>query len=289
VMLPALALTVIADEIGQTLAQSVYGALQPYDAFNWVVSIGINTAFLSQIWFINIWPGSNGPFWSISYEFWFYLIFAVAMFSTGKWRFLLMMATLLVAGPTILGAFPIWFLGVALFMYLARHPGNLKTLAWPLWLVTWALAALAMWINAGTLLKNEFPADAEHARWGVNFWPVSYALGLLVTLNIYAFSGINAFGAFFSRHGRVIRIAADTSFGLYLFHYPLLYLTKAVLVSSGMSGYALGFAVLLIPFVASVLLAHYCEGFKPILRIWLEDILSRISLRMSVRLHSPEL
>lgn len=282
VMLPALALTVVADEVGQALALSVYGALQPYSAFKWTASIAINTAFLSQIWSFNIWPGSNGPFWSISYEFWFYLIFATALFSKGNLRFILMTATLLVAGPKILGAFPIWFLGVALFMYLARHPCNPKTLAWPLWLLTWALAALAMWIDAATLLKAEFPGAAEQAPWGVNFWPISYSLGLLVTLNIYAFSGINEFGAFLSRHSKTIRTAADTSFGLYLFHYPLLHLTKAILVWSGVGGAALGIAVFLIPLLASVVLAHYCESFKPIFRIWLEHIFNKMSRRTPV-------
>lgn len=277
VMLPALALTVVADLLGQSLALEVYGALQPYDLFKWVASIGINTAFMSQIWFLSIWPGSNGPFWSISYEFWFYVIFGIAMFARGKSRLLLLGAAVVIAGPAILGAFPVWVLGVALFLHLRSHPGASKHVAWCLWLLTWIAAGVAMWADVGASLSAAFPTEWAFAKWGVNFWPMSYSLGLLVTLNIYAFSGMNAFGDFMSRYSRRIRIAADTSFGLYLFHYPLLYVTKAVLTSLDVDGSALGWTVLVVPLVISISLAHWCEGLKPLFRRTLERLAMRPS------------
>lgn len=61
----------------------------------------------------------------------------------------------------------------------------------------------------------------------------------------------------------MIRIGADTSFGLYLFHYPLMYLTKAVLNTAGLRDGTLFTATIYVaPFLVATLLAAQCEKRK---------------------------
>lgn len=66
VCLPALALTVAADLSGQYLSLESYAPFQPYSAFKWLATIGTNSLFLNQVWHLNIYAGTNGPFWSLS-------------------------------------------------------------------------------------------------------------------------------------------------------------------------------------------------------------------------------
>ena len=67
----------------------------------------------------------------------------------------------------------------------------------------------------------------------------------------------------------LIAIGADASFGLYLFHYPLLYLTKTVLHQAGLTQGPLFIGVMyVVPFVVAVLLALHCERLKgPLQRV----------------------
>jgi peptidoglycan/LPS O-acetylase OafA/YrhL len=74
VALPALVITAMLGVVG--------GVLRP--AFNWgdrsFISYVISLSFTNQIWFASIEPGNNGPFWSIGYEVWYYIIFGCAVF-----------------------------------------------------------------------------------------------------------------------------------------------------------------------------------------------------------------
>ena len=51
----------------------------------WVVFLAAAT-FTNEIWFSSIRPFSNGPFWSLGYEAWYYAIFGVWTFTRGRRR-----------------------------------------------------------------------------------------------------------------------------------------------------------------------------------------------------------
>ena len=57
-------------------------------------------------------PGSNGPWWSLGYEAWYYAIFALMFFTNGRKRWLFAGAAMLVAGPKIWLLMPSWLMGV---------------------------------------------------------------------------------------------------------------------------------------------------------------------------------
>jgi peptidoglycan/LPS O-acetylase OafA/YrhL len=101
---------------------------------------------------------------------------------------------------------------------------------------------------------------------GVDFVPVSYAIGIIVATNIYGFALMgNSLVAPLEKASRLIRYGADISFGLYLFHYPLMYLTRAVLTAMGTtSGGFFILSIYLVPFMASAFLALQCEKHKAV-------------------------
>jgi peptidoglycan/LPS O-acetylase OafA/YrhL len=130
VLLPALGLTLFWDWLGIRLAgaHAIYTGLPQswtHDFFNVSERLGPsvffgNVCFLQTIYVPPL--GSNDPLWSLSYEFWYYLLFPlilVGLFrSPGIYRKLAFAAmttlVLLVVNRQILLYFPIWLIGAAI-------------------------------------------------------------------------------------------------------------------------------------------------------------------------------
>lgn len=161
--------------------------------------------------------GSNQPLWTISLEFWFYVVFglfAAALARTGNARPILLSAAVaasLLLGPTFLVYFALWCIGAG----LAALPRRAR-LPWPFALVIFILLlAVARFYQAYTdgdetlrILKNTVIA-------------LSFAV-LLVSMR-----------------GRSLRLLewmqplnrwfADFSYSLYLIHYPVMIFLLAIL------------------------------------------------------------
>jgi peptidoglycan/LPS O-acetylase OafA/YrhL len=280
VVLPAIGLTFLLDTVGQALAPAAYAPLMPYSPLKWLIAGLANASFLNQFWLFSIWPGSNGPFWSIAYEFWYYAIFGACFYLTGWRRFALTTLTLLVAGPKIIFGFPIWLIGAALCLALARSTRpNAARLGRVVWWGSLALIAGFFAFDLPTRLAAAFPAFAQFGRdtWEVDFLPESYLLGLILGLNL---GGFILMAGSLGRTPRPfvmpIRIAADASFGLYLFHYPIGYFVKAVLWNQGITG-GTGYVatIYLVSFAASFGLGLLFDPLRKPLRRWLDRLCAR--------------
>lgn len=284
VVLPAILLTLVLDTIGQWLALSAYTPMQPYSVFKWVAASGITALFVNEIWFLDIWLGTNGPFWSLSYEFWYYAIFAALIYFRG-WR--RVAATGLVAGiagPGILIALPVWLLGVGLYHLLRKQAatdGRFRG-AIALAVSTGCLVAYVMLGGAKVFSALPFHFALVNIKpWGINFWPQSYLVGLLIALNIYGFARIQqVFRNPSEKFVNLVRKTGETSFGLYLFHYPLMYFCKAVLaVAHVASGTPYILALYVAPFVAATWLSVKCEPLKLVLSSFLKSMLKNDKAR----------
>jgi peptidoglycan/LPS O-acetylase OafA/YrhL len=108
VVLPAVLLTVPLDMLGNSFSPELYQAF-PYDRP--LLRIILNALYLNETW-LHVRLFSNGPLWSVSYEFWYYAIFGVWFFLRGWKRYLATAITILIAGPLILVMAPVWLLGV---------------------------------------------------------------------------------------------------------------------------------------------------------------------------------
>ena len=137
VLIPAIIATLIIDRI--SILSAPFGSFVHVGGFAHIQQVPLEEhlsipVLLGNIFFLQgiLVPtfGSNGPLWSLSYEFWYYVIFPliwVAFYRRQAWLgqiicLLLTAIILLFVGRGIALHFPIWLLGVS--AHLARNYAN---------------------------------------------------------------------------------------------------------------------------------------------------------------------
>jgi len=215
VVLPAIVLTVLCDVIGTHFNPSVYDmAREPQPFLRGLAGV----LFLSDSWGWNLDLLSNSAYWSLPYEFFYYVLFGVAIFSRGAMRLALLIVVALVAGPNILVLLPIWLFGVVAYRITTTVSISVR-----FGFVLWATSGLGV-LGMGIL---EFVGAVPRLNGFLLpylFSPFDYFTGILVAINIFAASFLPLHLARFSKP---IAACAGSTFALYLFHVPLLHLAAA--------------------------------------------------------------
>jgi peptidoglycan/LPS O-acetylase OafA/YrhL len=165
--------------------------------------VGVSLVFANWWWFERIVPFSDGPYWSLSFEASYYLIWGLYIFG-GKWRWYGVALASLMVGPKILLLFPIWLAGAAMQRSGVRFSRTGAVLALP-------VAAVCIVLGK---FYNVLPADPwfEEASFP-SHWLRGFGI-CLVLLSALTLSPLGRRGA--------IGWLADRSFTIYLLHYPLL-------------------------------------------------------------------
>lgn len=272
VVIPALILTITLDAIGSHIYVAVYnGPWVPTDHFG--VRLVANLFFVNQIWFLSIRPFSDGPFWSIGYEFWYYVIFAAAFYVRHPRRYLVLALICLFVGPKILLLLPVWLLGVWAYSRTVRG-AVAEHIGWILF--TGSIAAYIFFREMGlpqlfldwtfSHLGKSFVLDK--LTWS-QFFLSSYVAGILVALNFVGFSAIShRFSLFFKLLKRPIRYFAGFTFAIYLFHVPLLQFFTAV--SNNVRDESVHNTIVIVGTVLFIwLFGMITERRKSELRVWL--------------------
>ena len=284
VAIPALIFCYILDVIGQSAMPDIYAAVgyQGGVSFEALVS---GATFTNQIWFWNIQPGSNGPYWSLGYEAWYYLIFALFFFAQGVWRWVLAGAAAFIAGPKIMLLAPSWLIGVWVWQVIKSE--RLQALSRPLaW--TLLIAPLVFYLIAHSsflhwqlrAVSEGWFGQAEMALLGPSdtfLW--SAVLGVLTGAHVLGaaavFSGeAKLVGA---RLETAVRWVAGGSFALYLIHFPVMHFAGALL-PGGVEDVWRQSLVLLIPILISYVFAEVSERRRPALRAWMRRQVPSASL-----------
>jgi peptidoglycan/LPS O-acetylase OafA/YrhL len=182
---------------------------------------------VNELWFSSVRPFSNGPFWSLGYEFWYYVIFAAAYYLKSPLKYLVVAALCLLVGPKILILFPVWLLGVWVYFKIKTKPVA-EPVGWALVLGTTTAYLLFQQYGFPQLLLDwtvgQLGSKFVHDQmmYSEKFLS-SYVVGVLVATH---FVGIASVAPRLSRaFGRLegpIRYLAGYTFAAYLFHYPLL-------------------------------------------------------------------
>ncbi len=107
-LLAAFAIGSIAAQIPGVTVESGYQLLKPW------IYLPFHGLFLGEVWALAETPPWLVPYWSLSYEVWYYVLFAAAFYGRGVWRALLVAAVLLVMGPKLWLLLPVWLAGVLL-------------------------------------------------------------------------------------------------------------------------------------------------------------------------------
>jgi peptidoglycan/LPS O-acetylase OafA/YrhL len=234
VVVPALLLTVILDYAGSRIAPSLY---DPEWTDNPVLRLAANLFFVNELWFSSIRPFSNAPFWSIGYEFWYYVVFAAAFFVRRPASFGWLGLVALVIGPRILVLLPIWLLGVWVYYRTITRPVN-APLGWLLVLCSAGGYLLYLVLRGHEYLFEftvrqlgmfEYIVRKLGIGYANNFFGWSnhflsnYLVGILVAAHFLGIAAIApTVGKVLLPLAIPIRAAAAYTFSIYLFHFPLL-------------------------------------------------------------------
>jgi peptidoglycan/LPS O-acetylase OafA/YrhL len=201
-----------------------WGSLQA-----WPEKLAATLTFSTETaWWHNFTLPGGAPMWSMSYEFWYYFVFAFAvLFARRLWGMVLAALCAIWLGPNGLVLFVVWLMGVATF-HLFRRVALPRAAAWALTLAGLA-GAIALqrsgWRYSCLNTEVLFGADWDHATW----FPYYYLVGLCLVMHILGVLGVLADREreFPGLIAGAIRRVAHCAFFLYLTHIPVMFLFKA--------------------------------------------------------------
>jgi peptidoglycan/LPS O-acetylase OafA/YrhL len=266
VLLPALLFTLLCDYYGSYLVSDdgYNGAWHPLlssgpgvgeDAIDLGFSAFFGNLLFLQTMVVPVY-GSNGPLWSLAYEFWYYIAFPLLAFAILEKKLVALLALLVLmlvlyfANPGILIGFSYWLLGWLASMAITHF----KKPSYGRFLLA-ALFFLAM------LTLSKFTGNI----WGEVIVAISTGV-LLLSLTIVS-----------SRNQTIANIVSkfsDFSYSLYLFHFPFMAFYWFVLVAPvqfqpSILAYAHAFVLLMVCLAFCFLMYWIFERRTLELRNWM--------------------
>ncbi len=203
---------------------------------NLVIRFILNLTFLSQSWTLCSTPPFNGPFWSVNYEFMYYLLIGATLIPKKSTKILLIVTVIIISGPKVIILAPTWFIGSLLYKVSSKKLMNTK-ISLGLFLITCVLLLLIIQYP----LRFPFTKELQdNLFFGMNLllswnYQSDYIFSFIVALNIYSFFGISKAilekgnVVIIEKLMRIMRPISNCSYTLYLFHLPLLYLYVSIL------------------------------------------------------------
>jgi len=278
VMLPALLFTVVAD-----LTIRNFSTEPTVQAGNYLLRIAATICFTGQIWSLDLTPYLNMPFWSLSFEAFYYGIYGFAFYLRGWRRPIAACAGCMLAGPSILFMAPLWFFGCFLqdaYQWAHRSAKRSAVVLVPTVIAgAAALFALVMLPNpkrrviSDCVLAIDRKLQPLHMHWASTWcWEVAIPFGAAIFCALLVFQRIPV--SSHSRLVRSVRFVADGTFALYLFHSPMLDLISTIVPYDKSSRLQLA-AVFLFIVVVCILLERPCLMLKNLIRERLLSMLAR--------------
>lgn len=239
VAIPAVVLTIVLDYLGSAIFPALYADHWTEDSTltnlgtPLPLQCGATLTFVNQIWNLDVWPGTNSPFWSLGYEAAYYVIFGVAFYMQRAWRrALALILVCVVVGPKILLLLPVWLMGVGVWHIYKRavippFAGvafcAVSIFYYVLFMAGGAHSALD---HTTEILTAGLPSGMI---WRSGHFLSNYVSGLLFSVLLIGLKGLE--GVLFpllTAFGSSIRAMAHCTFSMYLYHYPLVYFFRAV-------------------------------------------------------------
>lgn len=258
VILPAMTLTLILDAIGQSINAESYLHSHAASGGSALSGYLFSITMLNKSWGIDQHFGSNGAYWSIPYEFWYYFIFGGFMLMKGWRRIVFTLVGVAIAGPKILILLPVWLLGVGAYHLLKRGlPGQLGLIVA---IASMVFLIMMLWSDYSSLGKAKFMGMLPDSL------PWKYVVGICVAAHIYGISQtVERLNRLFQLIHRPLSWFAGSTLALYLFHLPVIGLVNAIATITGRSGYTTA-TLVIAPFALALTFGYWCELQKKPLR-----------------------
>jgi peptidoglycan/LPS O-acetylase OafA/YrhL len=264
VVLPALLLTAVCNYLMELRYPTAFEAFQSGGITGVALSYLGTAVFVNRFW---LWPDldvPNTPFWTLSFEAFYYLAIAILVFARGRGRILGILVLVSMAGPSMVLLAPTWLLGYLAYHVSRRRQAGARS-AIPVWLfgLIWviglALLPLCSFIELYFRESLSFLRTPDHT---IGALLAAYAAATCFAINVLAF---NAFSEraepFLVPIAAIIRWLGSMTFALYLFHQPVLSLFTVYHVPDRSSAAQL---VLLVggTFLVVATLGRFCENTK---------------------------
>ena len=270
-VLPALLLAAILELIGRRINHGFYADLsRGHDVMRYAWA----SVFLQNVWWMSASPPTNPPMWSLCYEFWYYAIFGMAIFSKGGAirKILSVLPVAFIAGPNVLLLMPCWLFGVLVYVAGSRsaaRPGR----AYGYFIL--AAAAFLFFILVGPDYPKPLGAPPYYFSAGfVSDWGFAAAVAFTIAgCDSWLRSNLDETLA----HGaaaKAVRNCADHTFPLYLYHFPILvFVTATVPFDKNSTGQRLAMtgATLVVVLVLSWATESQRKRWKSLFE-WLWDV-----------------
>jgi peptidoglycan/LPS O-acetylase OafA/YrhL len=264
-------LTLVLDWAGHAIHAGSYASARVDNPGSLLEGYGLSLLMLNQSWNLNQHFGSDGAYWSIPYEFWYYFIFGAATLMRGWQRVALVVLGAALAGPKILTLLPVWLLGVGLYHGLRRPPPPM-------------LSVLAV-LGSSLLLIAMLWKDCSTAGTGMllglhpDTLPWQYLFAIGVALHIYGMGWCaRGLAGAFTLIERPLTALAGSTLALYLFHLPIVSFINAIATAYGRSMFTSA-ALLVAPFAVALTFGRWCERLKSPLRRWLLALMGKAVAR----------
>jgi len=269
IVLPALALTLLCDFVGLGMDRGFYvNGPWGYPEGSQLPHYLLSFFLLQNVWDLDLNPGINEPFWSLSYELMYYALFSAAFFLRGKARIATVLALCAVAGPTILALLPIWLMGYGCYRLFVAFESQLTSHRLPFSLLSLIFLGMLLagspWIRENVAFR--IPYINREDVLGDYFDGIIFSLHLLFSLPLLA-----AAKPLLLRFSDPIKWAASLTFALYLFHRPLIQVF-AVLAPEDPSALSSRLIVLGGTFLLVATFGAWCEKQKFTIKKALETI-----------------
>ncbi|MEM1153173.1 MAG: acyltransferase [Pseudomonadota bacterium] len=270
VLLPALILTPLLDLAGRAMDPEVYRSISDEQPVFRVIA---NATFMQQSNHLFVKYFSNGPMWSIGYEFWYYAIYGIFVYLRGTRRILFGVIAFVFAGYKVLLLMPVWLIGVAIYRLHARGvtmPQSLQRA-----LIFFFAAMFLMMVEFGLFHQQmselNYLVTSPLGGRGLGFsqWFVrDFFLGLVIGLLVLCMKGESPAGRW--RSAPVARYIAGATFSIYLFHVPLILFLQATGIfpaDSWIGGLALAATALACCFLLASLTERRLQPYKDFFRM----------------------
>lgn len=284
VALPALFIGFLLDRSGAMLNPEAYSGWW-YNPISLSEMLVFGLTFSSEwapVWGLRL--GTNGPYWSLSYEVAYYLIFGAAIFLSGLKRVAVVALFCVLAGPNVLLLMPIWLMGVGLWKVIKSGTLMLSAgAAWALALVPPLIYALCLTFGvpgllmAATASLTGLELDVYRAvtRFSDEFVWNTFVGGLAAAHLLGVWALAKSWQVKDGAPERAIRWFAGASFSIYLVHYPVLQFAHSVL-PHGSDGLLRDIALLVMVIAACLVFARLFERPLPQLRKALKLAFDRV-------------
>lgn len=190
-----------------------------------IVDTASSLFFLNQSWLNPAKLTMNGPFWSLCYEVWYYVIFGLWLFVPRAYCWPALILAAVIAGPAVIALFPIWLAGAWLVENNQRFNISLSGGGATLLFVASCVVIVAINILGIDLAVKDFLHRRVPGFWRLNYSQTlvtDFMISLALLLNIVTFSYLpSEVRNFFGRFKNILGYLAGFSFTLYLFHRPM--------------------------------------------------------------------